>query len=183
VVATLEHLKGMGSNCSSLFSEVNQLALSMVESFKPDMEKYKLHKDFSDMYHSGETFVQVFFYDRTANRYASDRTNFNISTQHRLELQAAMINYNLQLEVAQRMSVEKVKGITSIDDRTYFYCNRTGSELGYAHASFHERNEERENEESVAQEKDHREEEQGPYGGAFRDEFDFARHVGIKLDR
>jgi hypothetical protein len=145
----LNYLKEYNENSTKLFSAISELALSKVFELKPDLSKYDLKKEFIELYESGETFVQVFFYDHTSDIYNGNRTTMCISLQDATTFKDEIITYNLQLSNAQTLAIQEAKTVTRLDTQTYLYTNRVAQNIGFTNFSQSVRN--KQNEENIEQ--------------------------------
>lgn len=156
---------------------VNEKALKKVEEIKPNVSEYDNKKGFSELYYNDETFVQVYLFDKTENEYANE-SKFNIDMdKHDIFLQKVK-EYNLKLKEAQIIVLDEMK-VSKYSRDNYFYFNRVGVDLGFAHLKTFVRNKEKDRRKQEERERqledflEGNEEEPGPYGGAFSSERDF----------
>ncbi|MFW6015475.1 MAG: hypothetical protein ACOCRK_03495 [bacterium] len=164
--------------------KVTEIALNKVKHLIPDFSKYELRKDFRELYYNNEEFVQVEFYDRTVigNRYKNIIKEFNMSVDKKSQLADKIKKYNDELKKAQKLTFAENKN--SIDEHTYFYFERVGSDLGICHLKMFERSKLKEDEkkrikneehkERMREDRDYRkevewfEEKDRPFGGAYK---------------
>lgn len=132
----MEHLKGLNSTSDFLFQEINKLCLEKVEAIKPNIKEFSLQEDFFYLCQNKVDFVQVFYYDKTKEDCKTVASRLNVHRNKSLELQASMLNYNLQLELAVNQVLLELRKIVLIDERAYRYQNTVGVSLGFCKMAF-----------------------------------------------
>ena len=122
--------------------KINKRTMEIAEPFKPDLKKFDNGKEFNEMYNKGETFYQVYYYDRH-KEYTGYRTNFHIDLDKAEEFRKAYDLYVGKLNEAQEQAIKEF-GLGEYDSRTYYYNNRVAQSFGYCHLEMHERNKQKE---------------------------------------
>jgi hypothetical protein len=133
--------------------KINVRTMELAKKYKPNFDLYNNNKDFIELYDSGETFYQVFYYDRHEKGYVN-QSKFNMNKEKVEELKNALKIYYQKLEEYQIIAVEE-SGIGKYDSEGYYYNNRVQSDFGYCHVTFHERNKIREEEKRIKEEENY----------------------------
>lgn len=168
-----------------LYNKINTYALKQVEGKKPIINNYIIDADidtFCKLYNNNETFVQATLYEKI--NYSRVKFEIYLAHDNWEALKQQINNYNDALKEAQIKAVEVAKMVEEyIDEKTYYYFNRVGDDLGIRIYSAHIRNKEIEEKQRQERIKEHEHlmqtdaeyrmeynwhnEEYRPFGGAF----------------
>lgn len=112
-----------------LIWKINRYALRLVN--KPVINDYIIGTGievFDKLYDEGHEFVQAMIYDRTVQEHKS--MDIYLTPDKWEALREAIDAYNKALAEAQMRAVEVAKMIDHVDERTYYYNNRVGQDIG-----------------------------------------------------
>lgn len=180
---------------TNIIDTINRKALNAVAHLKPDFSKYP-SEDFDEYYFNREnfTFVQVKIRDRTnPDSYHGNSGTMSVTPEQAKKLKEEIDEYQEALEEAQQ---EACSHLDDWERENYLMFSEVGQDIGYCvwyyrrnrvEEKAHDMNDEKEYAKRMLEDGEFRRTEEWlnaeyrPHGGAFENEADFARHVGIKL--
>lgn len=125
---------------ASTQENLSSVALNMAAHALPDLKAFSNDKDFNDLYKGNHTFVSVRYQDKTGDkRLVVRETKFMMDVEKLEEFRTAIERYHGVLRAAQIKAADNYQDFIVLEegewfDRdNYFYFQRVGTDLGFAH--------------------------------------------------